>query len=159
MRNIVCVVLLFSMLQSIAFAGSPPKPAHPAIYSEKSDGAPQIAAALKAARKTHRNVLLQFGANWCGWCHKFHALFASDKAIAATLQKNYIVVMVDVNANHNADVVARYGSPTRFGLPVLVVLGADGTQRTTEDTAKLESGDHHDPARVLAFLRQWAPKR
>jgi hypothetical protein len=27
---------------------------------------------------------------------------------------------------------------------------------TTQDTGKLEQGDHHDPKKVLAFLDQWA---
>jgi hypothetical protein len=47
----------------------------------------------------------------------------------------------------------------RFGLPVLVVLDAAGKALTTQDTGKLEEGDHHDPAKVLAFLNQWAPSR
>lgn len=47
---------------------------------------------------------------------------------------------------------------TRFGLPVIVVLDKDGKQLTTQDTAKLEEGDHPDPKKVLAFLNQWKPK-
>ena len=64
-----------------------------------------------------------------------------------------------VNKSHNADVNQRYGNPTRFGLPVLVVLDAEDKALTTQDTGKLEEGDHHDPAKVLAFLNQWAPSR
>jgi hypothetical protein len=29
----------------------------------------------------------------------------------------------------------------------------------TRDTGALEAGAHHDPAKVLAFLTQWKPKR
>ncbi len=46
----------------------------------------------------------------------------------------------------------------QFGLPVIVTLDAEGTPLTTQDTDKLEEGDHHDPAKVLAFLNQWARK-
>ena len=45
--------------------------------------------------------------------------------------------------DRNADVDQRYGHPTRFGLPALVVLDSDGKQLTTQDTGKLEEGDHH----------------
>jgi thiol:disulfide interchange protein len=118
----------------------------------------QIEKALAQARKERKNVLLQFGANWCGWCHKLHGLFASDKAIAAELKKNYVVVLIDVDKSHNADVVKKYDNPVRFGLPVIVVLDAQGKPLTTQDTAKLEVGDHHDPGKVMDFLSQWTPK-
>ena len=35
----------------------------------------------------------------------------------------------------------------------------DGKALVTQDTGKLEEGDHHDPAKVLAFLNQWAPAK
>ena len=54
---------------------------HPAIYDEKADGAKQIADALAVATNEHKRVLLQFGANWCGWCHKLHKLFETDADI------------------------------------------------------------------------------
>ena len=48
----------------------------------------------------------------------------------------------------------------RHGLPVLVVLDAAGRPLTTQDTGALEDGKTaHDPAKVLAFLRRWAPQR
>ncbi len=138
-------------------ADPPAKTARPNLYDEKADGAQQVADALSVAKKEHKRVLLQFGANWCGWCHKLHKLFASDEKIAARLKGSYVVVLIDVNKGHNADLDAKYGKPTRHGLPVIVVLDAEGKPLVTQDTGKLEEGDHHDPAKVLAFLNQWAP--
>ena len=129
------------------------------IYDEKADGAKQIAGALAAAKKENKRVLLQFGANWCGWCHRLHHLFQTDTTISAKLKAAYVVVMIDVNKEHNADLNQKYGNPTRHGLPVIVVLDADGKALVTQDTGKLEEGDHHDPAKVLAFLSAWAPKK
>lgn len=131
----------------------------PKLYDESADAKKQIAEALTVAKKENKRVLLQFGANWCGWCHKLHRLFASDARIAEYLKNNYVVVLVDVNEKHNEDINERYGKPTQFGLPVLVVLDAEGKQLTTQDTGKLEQGDHHDPEKVLAFLKEWAPKK
>jgi thiol:disulfide interchange protein len=131
----------------------------PAIYDEKASGAAQIDQALAKAKKENKRVLLQFGANWCGWCHKLHKLFGADADISARLKQSYIVVMVDVNKGHNGDIDKRYGNPTQFGLPVIVVLDADGKALTTQDTGKLEEGDHHDPKKVLTFLNQWAANK
>jgi thiol:disulfide interchange protein len=70
-----------------AQAGDNPPAAKPAIYDESADGSKQIAEALALAGKDGKRVLLQFGANWCPWCHKLHALFETDKDIAAEAQK------------------------------------------------------------------------
>ena len=51
-------------------------------------------AALARAKKEDKRVLLQFGANCCGWCHKRHKLFDSDADIAAKLKEAYVVVLV-----------------------------------------------------------------
>ncbi|HXT58268.1 MAG TPA: hypothetical protein VN699_06515 [Pirellulales bacterium] len=66
--------------------------------------------------------------------------------------------MID-DVKHNADILKRYGNPDKHGLPLLVVLDADGEQLTTKDTEELEEGDHHDPAKVLAFLIEWMPAK
>jgi thiol:disulfide interchange protein len=129
------------------------------IYDESADGSKQVADAVTKASKDGKRVLLDFGANWCGWCHKLHNLFETDQTIAATLKGNYIVVMIDVNGGRNRDVNSKYGNPTRFGLPVLVVLDAAGKPLTTKDSGELEEGDHHSPAKVLAFLKKWAPEK
>jgi thiol:disulfide interchange protein len=148
---------------SLAFAGAiragdAPSAAKAAIYDESADGSKQIAEALALAGKDGKRVLLQFGANWCGWCHKLHSLFDTDKDIAARLKTDYVVVLIDVNKGHNGQVDAKYGHPTKFGLPVLVVLDADGKQLTTKDSGELEEGNHHSPAKVMAFLEKWSPK-
>lgn len=83
------------------------------------------------------------------------SLLNTHPEISKIVQANYLVVLIDVDRGHNADVVKRYGDPTRFGLPVLVVLDSDGAPLTTQDTGKLEEGDHHDPGKVIAFLEKW----
>lgn len=131
----------------------------PPIYDEKADGSQQIATALEAAKKENKRVLLQFGANWCIWCHRLHSLCDTNSDISAKLRDSYIVVLVDVNKGHNKEVDTRYGNPTHLGLPALVILDADGKTLVTEDSGKLEEGDHHDPKKVLVFLNEWAGKK
>lgn len=131
----------------------------PSPYDEAADGSQQITDALAIAKANNKRVLLQFGANWCWWCNLLHNLFEKDQAIRELLQKSYVVVLVDVNQGHNKEVDARYGTPTKHGLPVLVILDSDGKQLVTKDTGELEEGDHHSPDKVLEFLNEWAPKR
>ena len=161
MKLLAPLVLLFAT-GLLSAAPEYPK-SGPDIYDPQADGAAQVAGALKEARSGHKVVLLDLGANWCSWCHALHRLFTTDPAVAAALDRDFVVVMIDVNTRHgvkrNADLNLKYGDPVRLGLPVLVVLDADGRQLTTQDSGELENGkDAHDPAKVLAFLRQWAPK-
>lgn len=155
-----CTLGLVLMVSAVLVAAEPAKSTtpKPKIYDESADGSKQIADALAVAKKQKKRVLLQFGANWCGWCHKLHRVFESDKEIAAKLKADFVVVLIDVNEKHNSEINEKYGNPTKHGLPVIVVLDADGKQLTTQDTGKLEEGDHHDPKKLKAFLKEWASK-
>jgi thiol:disulfide interchange protein len=137
-------------------ADSPAKTTRPPIYDEQADGAQQIADTLARAKKRRQRVLLTLGANWCPWCHKLNQLFETDAPIGARLNKSYVLVLVDVNQEHNAAINQRYGNPRRHGIPVILVLDDAGRLLATQDTGSLEQGDHHDPKKVLAFLDQWA---
>lgn len=132
----------------------------PDIYDVQADGGRQIENALAQAQAGHKRVLLDFGANWCIWCRRLHRTFESDPAVARQLQAGFVLVLVDVNTEHgaarNAAINQRYGNPVRLGLPVLVVLAADGRLLTTKDSGELEEGDHHSPAKIAKFLADWA---
>ena len=134
----------------------------PSIYDTKADGDKQIAVALINAARDTKRVLLQFGADWCIWCHRMHDLLESDPQISKTMLHEYELVLIDIaevdGMKHNAQVDSRYGRPTRHGLPVWVVLGADGRQLTTIQTEPLESGDGYDTAKVLDVLNRWKAK-
>ena len=61
-------------------------------------------------------------------------LLNTNAEISKIVKENYLVVLIDVDKGHNADVVKQYGNPVRFGLPVLVVLDSDGKKLATQDT-------------------------
>lgn len=131
----------------------PPEVASP--YDEAADPAHDTDAALAAARADGKLVLLVLGGNWCPWCRRLEHTFRFDSDVAAALASGFHVVHVDTGARKsgkNADVNERYGNPMQYGLPVLVVLAADGSVRKVQETGALEEGDHHSPARILAFL-------
>ena len=93
-------------------------------YNEKADAAADVRHALATAQTDHKNVLLVFGANWCGDCR------ALDKAMHGSSQSliegKFDVVKIDVgNFDKNLDLANRYGNPIENGIPAVVVLGAD----------------------------------
>lgn len=153
---LIFVALLVS--GPLARAADAPKTARPNIYDESLDGRKQIREAMAKAAKENKRVLLQFGANWCGWCHKLHTLCADNKVIHDKLASDYVVALIDVNKGHNEDLVTKYEAK-QIGLPFIVILDAEGTHLTTKNTGELEEGDHHSPEKVLDFLKKWSPKK
>jgi thiol:disulfide interchange protein len=137
----------------VSGAEAAPEIAHP--YDESADAAAQIEQNVAMGRADRKHVLLVFGANWCPWCRRLEHTLTQNAEIAAELARSYHVVHVDTGARgagKNAAIAARYGEPTRLGLPVLVVLTPDGLLKETQETGALEAGDRHDPAKVLEFL-------
>ncbi len=157
---------------SAGIVGDPPAPtATPApavaketkaVYDEKADAHLQIAAALAKAKRNNTRVLVQWGANWCGWCKLLDKLCATDATIAKELQYEYEVVLVDVGRmDKHLDLVKKYDADLKTGgLPYLTVLSADGAVIVNQETGALEQPTNpdakgasgHDPAKVLEFL-------
>lgn len=137
-------------------SGPPPEIARP--YDESADADAQIAAAVASARADGKRVLLMFGANWCVWCRRLSWVFENDPQVSAALAAGWHVVKVDTGtrgSGTNRAIIERYGDPVQHGLPCLVVLDGEGTLVHTQETGSLESGDRHDPERVLAFLSRF----
>ncbi len=130
------------------------------IYDEQADAREQIAAALAAAKKENRRVLIQWGANWCGWCHLLHDTFKKDKEVRRKLMYEYDVVLIDIGSwDKNFDLAEKYGADLEaHGVPFLTVLDGDGNVLANQETGSLEAEidgkQGHDPAKVLAVLEE-----
>jgi thioredoxin-related protein len=162
-RLLPLVLLALCVATSAAHAAPEYPKMGPDIYDPKSDGEAQIVAALATAKAEHKNVLLMFGANWCIWCRRLHSTFENNVSVHNALHDHYVLVLVDSNwrngVKRNYAINLRYDNPLKEGLPVLVVLDPEGKKLTMQETGALEDGAAHSPAKVNAFLAQWAPKK
>ncbi len=136
------------------------KPSRPSIYDVQADAKRQVQEASAKAQRDGKRVLVMFGGDWCGWCHKLHELFASDPAIGEVLADEYLLVMVDTKAPNAESLLDECrGDLGAVGYPFLAVLDGNAKVVTRQKTDPLEVGDHHDPAKVKQFLDKWtAPK-
>jgi thioredoxin-related protein len=162
------IAALFLAVPVFALAQEPEAPAkkkttRAAIYDAKADARAQVKAATTLARRDSRRTLVMFGFNECGWCHRLHDLFKSDPEIGGLLADEYVLVMVDIESPNADGLLAETKaslSPEELskgvGYPFLAVLDGDGRVLTSQRTDPLEEGNHHDPAKVKAFLEKWA---
>jgi len=129
------------------------------LYPENVDAKAEIAEALADATKTHRRVLLIFGGNWCYDCHVLDAAFRSPE-IAPTLNKNYVVVHVNIGEyDKNLDLADKYEIPLKKGVPAAAVLKGDGTLVVSQKNQEFEKARSMAAEDVLAFLEKWKPKK
>jgi thiol:disulfide interchange protein len=127
-------------------------------FDPARSAAADIDAAIAEAKRTGKNVLIDVGGDWCIWCRRLDQFFADHKDVADFLHRNYVAVKVNYSKeNRNEAVLSRY--PKGAGYPHLFVLDATGALLHSQDTGKLEKGKGHDPEKVLAFLKAWAPKK
>ena len=127
------------------------------VYDEAADAKADIAAAVAWAGKENRRVLIQWEANWCGWCRLLHKLFHEDENIARKILSEYEVVRVDIGRfNKNTDLAESYDAFSngfkKAGVPYLTVLDGAGRVVANQDTSVFEEGKGYDSNKVLDFL-------
>lgn len=121
-----------------------------------------VASALRTAERDNKRVLIEWTADWCGWCKKLDACFKSERPIAKMLKDEYVIVHVNVGRfDTNLELAKRFDAQFKQqGIPYLTVLTADGEVVVNQETGSLEIGSDHDPERVFSFLKvNTAPKR
>ncbi len=151
---VVSVALLSSFASAQGAATTPPTKVERAKFDPKRDAAKDIADAIALAQKSKKRILLDVGGEWCGWCHKLDKFFIENVEAAKILKEKYIVVKINFSPeNKNEAVLSKY--PAIKGYPHLFVLDKDGKLLHSQDTGLLETGDHHDPEKVIPFLKKW----
>ena len=112
---LVCCLRLLAMALLVGAATA--APAQNLVWYASPD------AAFVAARREHRFVILDLHAVWCHWCHVMDRETYADARVRAALDRNYIALKVDQDANPALS--ARYGD---WGWPATIVFAADGSE-------------------------------
>ncbi len=127
------------------------------IYSDTADPHADIQAALAAAAKEHKRVILDFGGNWCGDCQVLDIYFHDDKNLSL-LESNFVLVHIDIgHMDKNVDVAEKYGVPLKKGVPALAVLDSRGKLLYSQTNGEFEAMRRMDESSVTEFLNHWKP--
>lgn len=128
------------------------------IYSDTANAHADIKQALATAAREHKNVLLDFGGNWCGDCQVLDIYFHQPPN-DTLLEKNFVLVDINIGRfDKNTDLAAKYGIPLKKGVPALAVLDSRGHLLYSQRNGEFEAMRSMDPQSVTAFLERWKPK-
>jgi thioredoxin 1 len=146
---------LVAVQRTDAFKLEQPMSLDAKLYPPAGGARQEISHAMADAAKTHKRVLVIFGADWCYDCHVLdRALQRPD--IAPTLKANYEVVHVDVGqGDKNQDLMNEYQVPMKRGIPAVAVLGPSGQLLYSQQNGEFERARALGPEDLLEFLNKW----
>jgi thiol:disulfide interchange protein len=148
----IAIVTVIGLGTSIALGAE-------AIYDENANASQLIAAAIADASRSNKNIVLDFGANWCYDCH----VLASDMEsgdLAPIVERNFVVVKINVGRfDKNLDLARKYHVPLKYGIPALAVLDSHGKLLYAQDHGQFEDARHMKPQAFKAFFEKWKPRR
>jgi thiol:disulfide interchange protein len=133
-------------------------PLLPHDFDPSRDAAHDLDTALRIARASGLNVLVEVGGDWCSWCHIMDRFFAADLELDRLRDRNFVWLKVNFSKQNPNEVFLRRW-PKIEAYPHLFVLDSTGRLLHSQDTSVLESGKSYDPAAMHAFLVKWAPQR
>ena len=128
------------------------------IYDETADARHDIAAAISNAESSQKNIVLIFGANWCGDCHALHEQMHKPE-LAAIIEQNFAVVDIDLGRwDKNLDVAEQYHVPIKHGIPALAVLGPKGNLLYAMDQGQFADARNMSYESIKEFFERWKVK-
>jgi thiol:disulfide interchange protein len=127
-------------------------------YDGARNPADDLAATITRAQAEKKNILVQVGGDWCGWCKLMSTFIETNEKVRETILENYLVMKVTENAdNKNTAFLSQY--PSIPGYPHLFVLDTNGKLLHSQGTAELEQGHGYNETAYLEFLNKWKPVR
>jgi hypothetical protein len=125
-------------------------------YDAARSPADDLAKTIERAQSEKKNILIQVGGDWCGWCKLMSTFIETNEKVRDNILSNYIVMKVIKDGdNANASFLSQY--PSIPGYPHLFVLDSDGTLLHSQGTAELEEGHGYNETVSLEFLNKWKP--
>ncbi|HEV7499576.1 MAG TPA: thioredoxin family protein [Vicinamibacteria bacterium] len=107
------LVLLFAF----ALGGAPAAPGQ--VHWEH-----RLEDALKKAKASGKPVLIDFWAEWCGWCHRLDQTTYVDPAVTKLIGADFVALKIDTEAGpRSTEIAARYGVQS---LPTIAFLSPSG---------------------------------
>lgn len=131
------------------------KPYHPEENAEQ-----KLNELIAIAKKQHKNIFIQAGGNWCGWCLRFNYFVHNVPELKNILDKNYLYYHLNYSPeNKNEAVFSKYtDKDKRYGYPFFIILSSKGELLCVQESGIFEEGMGYNTEKVKQFLLKWCSK-
>lgn len=128
-------------------------------YAPEADAKASYAAALKTAKAENKRLYIQIGKPGCPACKRLYLFMAAHPTISNALEKHYQPLHLDLSRN-NIPLLRAWDAPQlKHGVPVIVILDAEGKILTTAPASTFTAAvGEFSEAKITEFLLKWAPK-
>lgn len=152
--NRALLLILYCLLVPLAVFA-----AEAQIYDPHANARQLISSAIAKASQSHKNIVLDFGANWCPDCHVLDSDMHRGELVSL-ICRNFVIVHISVGRfDRNLDIAHQYGIPLQKGIPALAVLDSHGKLIYSQKNGQFEDARAMSPAAFTAFFRRWAPPK
>lgn len=129
-------------------------PLYSKVYDDQRDPFKDAVAAIKLAKDSNRNVLIEIGGNWCTWCHKMDDFLAKNPDIYQELHNKFVLLKINVSDSNENEAFMK-ALPPVLGYPHMYVSNSSGKMLLSKDTGEfLEQGQYSREA-WLSFIERW----
>ena len=128
-------------------------------YNPNDNAQQKIDSLLKQAKKEKKNVILQAGGNWCGWCLLFNDFIKTNTKVKKELQSNFLYYHLNFSKENKNEAVFKKYAPNgdKLGYPFFIVLNSSGKVLKVQESGSLEEGKGYNEAKVINFLKSVKP--
>ena len=128
-------------------------------YNPNDNAQQKIDVLLKQAKKEKKNVILQAGGNWCGWCLLFNDFIKTNTKVKKELQSNFLYYHLNFSKENKNEAVFKKYAPNgdKLGYPFFIVLNSSGKVLKVQESGSLEEGKGYNEAKVINFLKSVKP--
>lgn len=96
-----------------------------------------LQAAIAAAAKENKRIILDVGGEWCVWCIRMDYFIEEHAELKKLRDENFVWLKINMSQeNENREFLAKY--PAIVGYPHLFVLEKDGSLLHSQSTEELE---------------------
>ena len=110
--------------------------------------------AKKDAKAAGKLILVEFGGEWCIWCHRIESFITSNPEINSGIDDTFVFLKINVSdENKNEKFVSQF--PPIKGYPFFVIVDSSGTVLGSQGTGSLEQEKSYSPERFKEFIAKW----
>jgi hypothetical protein len=111
-----------------------------------------VPEAIAVAHADKRFLMLEFGSASCDACVQLQYFLHENEKIRRTLLAKYVEILIDAHSRRIAEIDVQYGTPTRLGLPAIVICDSSGRLLQTLGSSDISNNGRYDAGKILSIL-------